>query len=165
MTKPKGIVRLSQILEKHSPVECFIRFSLNPGTAFSSSRSFDLSDLKAGALMVAEDWLFVPSAVVNDLFVYPEGKLKLADTLSSSTDKVKPFDKLYVTGEYMISFPLNLIKNGSVNPLQRFLQTFGDAWCPDPVLPDTWNFIQQNFVADNPSKSKFTLKADCRALD
>lgn len=165
MTKPKGLVSLSQILEKHSPVECFIRFSLKPGTAFSSSRSFDLSDLKAGALMVAGDWLFIPSAVINNLFVYPEGKLKLEDTFSSTTHKVKPFDKLYVAGEYIISFTLNLIKNGSVNPLQRFLQTFGDAWCSPAGYPDIWDFIQQNFVADNPSKSEFTLKADCRALN
>ena len=165
MTKPKGLVSLSQILENHSPVECFIRFSLKPGTKFTSSRSFDLSDLKAGALMVAEDWLFIPSAVINDLFVYPEGKLQLEDTLSSTTDKVKPFDKLYVAGDYGMTFKVNLIKNGSVNPLQRFLDTFGDKWGANAVFPDTWEYIQQNYLPSNPSKADFRIKADLRALD
>jgi hypothetical protein len=155
-------MKLQEILEKHSPVEAFIRFNLKKGTEFASSRSFDISDKKAGALMVLEDWLFIPSSVVNDLYVFPEGQLKAEAFSNKSADKVKPFDKLYVVGDYEMTFKVNLIKNGSVKPLQRFLDTFGDEWFEDVTLPNTWNYVPLHYVS---SKSDFKLKADLRALD
>lgn len=166
MTKTKGLVSLSEILEKHSPAEMFIRFTLKNGIEFRSSRSFNLSDAKAGALMVAENWLGIPSPIIDNLFVFAdEGHLKPADS-RKSVDKVKPFDKLFVSGgDYEFTFTLNLIKNGSVNPLSRFLATFGDKWGANPVLPDTWEYVQQNFLPSNPSKGDFRLKADLKALD
>ena len=154
-------MKLQEILNEHSPVEAFIRFNLKKGPEFTSSRSFDISDKKAGALMIVEDWLFIPSAVVNDLYVFPEGQLKTEGFLNRSTDKVKPFEKLYVVGDYMFTFTVNLIQNGSVKPLQRFLDTFGDEWLEDATLPDIWNYIPQNYVS---YKSDFRLEADCRAL-
>ena len=166
MTQSKGLVSLSEILEKHSPVEMFIRFSLKKGTEFRSSRSFNLSDNKAGALMVAANWLGIPSAVIANLFVFAdEGHLKLADSLKS-VDGAKPFDPLLVCGgDYEFTFTLTLIKNDSVNPLRRFLDTFGDRWGAYPGVSDHWDYIQQNFLPSNPFKGDFRLKADLRALD
>ena len=164
MTQPKGLANLSEILEKHSPVEAFIRFSLKKGVEFTSSRSFDLSDCKAGALMAIEDWLFIPSSVVSDLYVSPEGHLAPENCMNRATGKVKPFEKLYVVGDYEMTFKINLIKNASVNPLRRFLDTFGDKWGANAVLPDTWEYIQQNYLPSNPSKGDFRIKADLRAL-
>lgn len=165
MTSSKSLVSLSEILEKHSPLEAFIRFSLKKGVEFASSRSFSLSDCKAGALMAIEDWLFIPSAVVSDLYVFPEGRLAPENCMNRATDEVKPFEKLYVVGDYEMTFKVNLIKTCSTRPLQRFLDTFGDVWGANAVLPDTWEYIQQNFLPGNPSKCDFRLKADLRALD
>lgn len=165
MTANKGLWTLSQILEKHTPLEMFVRFSLKKGLKFTSSRSFDLSDCKAGALMAIEDWLFIPSAVVGDLYVFPEGHLAPENCMNRTTDKVKPFEKLYVVGDYEMTFKINLIKNASTRPLQRFLDTFGDKWGANAVLPDTWEYVQQNYLPSNPSKADFRLKADLRALD
>lgn len=165
MTQSKNLFTLSEILDKHSPVEMSVRFSLKKGLEFTSSRSFSLSDCKAGALMAIEDWLFIPSAVVSDLFVFPEGHLAPENCLNRTTDKVKPFEKLYVVGDYEMTFKVNLIKNGSTHPLQRFLDTFGNVWGANAVLPETWEYVQQNYLPSNPSKADFRLKADLRALD
>jgi hypothetical protein len=121
-------MKLSEILEEHSPLEMKISLEIIPHTPFTVSRGFKAGDEEGEAKAIASTWLGLRPEMMNDFMATGMSEVRCFDLLPAF-DKPSFYPPLTgLISESYIYIQLSLTVAKDPSHLKGFFEIWGDDW-------------------------------------